>query len=132
MLIAPREKVIIEPMYDPEKIGSIYIPETAKGRSKQGIVKYIGEDCKLVKVGDHVLFGAYAGSTIQLEGEGVLIILFEIDVLAVIEDVGMEVPGLYFRSRDGEYFPANYEMALSLIVKAVDESTLVQTGDFNP
>lgn len=43
-----------------EKIGIIYIPDSAKGVSLRGDVIAVGKDCVWVKPGDDILFGRYA------------------------------------------------------------------------
>jgi chaperonin GroES len=72
--------------------GGILLPETAKEKPKQGVVLAVGpgkrdEDGRLqpmqVQVGDEVLFSAYGGVELTLNGEEVLVISEE-DLLAVI------------------------------------------------
>jgi len=72
--------------------GGIYIPDTAKEKPIEGIIKAVGAG-KLsdtgvrtpltVKEGDRVLFNKYAGSEIKVEGEDFLM-MREDDVLAII------------------------------------------------
>lgn len=67
-----------------EKSGLIHIPESVQRRANQGIVKYRGpETTGQIQVGDHVLFGAYAGDELVIEGEGQIVVLRERDVDAV-------------------------------------------------
>ena len=71
----------------------IVIPDTAAEKPEQGEIIALGSG-KLqsdgtvralqVKVGDHILFGKYAGQTVKLNGEQ-LLVLREEDVLGVIE-----------------------------------------------
>lgn len=65
----------------------IYIPDSAKEKPQQGIVIAVGNGKKdepmELKVNDKVLFGKYAGTSIELDGED-LLILNQSDVLAVI------------------------------------------------
>lgn len=71
--------------------GGIIIPDTAKEKPQEGIViaagtgKYEkGQTIPLVvKDGDRVLFGKYAGSEIKIEGED-LLILREEEVLGIL------------------------------------------------
>ncbi|MCX7945606.1 MAG: co-chaperone GroES [Hydrogenophilus sp.] len=72
----------------------IVIPDTAGEKPDQGEVLAVGngkilEDGKVrpmsVKVGDKVLFGKYAGQTVKVEGEE-LLVLREDDIMAVIEE----------------------------------------------
>src|SRR6266576_215792 len=128
MLLLQRNIVAIIPLFDPDRsAGGIIIPDQAKGRCTQGIVKYLGPKCKNVKIADHVLFNAYTGTTISLEGEGsVLIFLPESGIEAIIEDPATEVLGLYCmerdpRTREKKYFTVTYEMALQFMARAVSE-----------
>jgi len=72
------------------KKGGIIIPDTAKEKPQKGEVVAVAklkkdEDPLPVKKGDKVLFGKYAGTEIEIDGEEYLI-LEESDILAVIED----------------------------------------------
>jgi co-chaperonin GroES (HSP10) len=78
-----RDLAII-PIEDPDRIGHIIIPEEAKQRADQGVVKYKGPDVRFLSVGDHVLFSGYTGEKVSLNDEGVLIVMSEEDVLAVL------------------------------------------------
>ena len=73
---------------DNEKtIGGIIIPDTAKEKPQIAEVIAVGNDedlQKIVKVGDKVLFGKYAGTEIDFEGEK-LLILSKSDLLAIVE-----------------------------------------------
>jgi chaperonin GroES len=73
--------------------GGIIIPDTAKEKPQEGRVAAVGKGKPTddgdvrpldVRKGDRILFGKYAGSEIQLDGEEHLIIR-EDDVLAVLE-----------------------------------------------
>ena len=73
--------------------GGIIIPDSAKEKPVEGIVKAVGsgkvnDDGTRVametKVGDRVLFGKYAGSEVKIDGEE-HIILKESDVLGIID-----------------------------------------------
>lgn len=110
------------PMYDPEYYGQIIIPKSAQERCDQGLVKYIGSEVDLVQPGDHVLFGGYTGTAMELEGEGILIILPEDFVTAKIESPDTEIRGLYFLGSDGKFFPATYEIGMNIIAKGLSES----------
>ena len=72
--------------------GGIIIPETAKEKPLEGIVRAagpgkVGDDGEhltlAVKEGDKVLFGKYAGDEVKLDGVD-HIILKESDILAII------------------------------------------------
>jgi len=78
------DRVLVEPMELEEKVGSIIIPDTAKEKPSMGKVVAVGTDeelVKLLKVGDKVLFGKYAGEEIKIEGKKHLIIKRD-DILA--------------------------------------------------
>jgi hypothetical protein len=130
MLRLLAKNVGIIPIHDAEKIGHIWVPDVAKERVDQGIVKYLGPDCEYAKVGAFVTFSGYSGTRISITdperpdqpGED-LIILNEKWLHAEIVDLpSTDVPGLYFKDRDGEYFNATYEMAMMLIGRALQEA----------
>jgi chaperonin GroES len=87
------DRLIVRRIDEEEKTaGGIIIPDTAKEKPQEGRVIAVGsgkvdENGKLtpldVKKGDRVLFGKYAGTEIQLEGEEHLIVR-EDDVLAIL------------------------------------------------
>lgn len=88
------DRVLIEPASEKEeKIGNIFIPDTAKEKPNEGTVKAVGDgkvtdDGKTVpptvKVGQKVLYGKYSGTEIKENGEDFLIVR-ESDILAIIE-----------------------------------------------
>lgn len=86
------DRVLIRPLdASEEKVGSIFIPDTAKEKPQEGKVEAVGpgriEDGKHiamdVKVGDRVLYGKYSGTEIKHNGQDYLIVR-ESDILAVI------------------------------------------------
>lgn len=112
-------KVAVTPIYDPDKTSSgLWIPDHAKERVDQGIVKYVGSEVEGVKIGDYVLFSGWTGTLVNLEGEGQLIILPEEFITCMVEAPDSDIPGLYFRDREGNYFTATYEMTMHLIADA--------------
>jgi chaperonin GroES len=68
-------------------IGGIIIPDTAKEKPLKGEVVAVGNGTKdeemVLKLGDQVLYGKYAGTELEIEGEKYLI-MRQSDVLAVI------------------------------------------------
>lgn len=81
------ERVLVEPVEEEEKVGSIIIPDTAKEKPSMGKIIAVGTDeevQKLLKVGDKVIFGKYAGEEIKIEGKKHLIIQ-KSDILAKVE-----------------------------------------------
>lgn len=82
------DRVLVKPAPAEEKtIGGIIIPDTAKEKPLQGTVLAVGNGTKdeemVLKAGDTVLYGKYAGSEVELEGEKYLI-MRQSDVLAVL------------------------------------------------
>lgn len=68
-------------------VGGIIIPDTAKEKPQMAEIIAVGTDedlQKIVKVGDTVLYGKYAGTEIEIEGEKYLI-LSKSDILAIVE-----------------------------------------------
>lgn len=125
MLRLNKNRVAIIPIRDPDKIGSFFIPDIAKERTDQGIVKYVGPDCKYVSIGDYVAFSGYTGTLFNIQdperpAEIVedVIIIDEDFIVAVMDDLeNSDIPGLFFRDRGGDYFPATYEMSMHLIAR---------------
>ena|SRR2546421_5375127 len=122
MLTLRGDRVAAVPLFDPDMYSSIIIPDMAKERVDQGIVKYIGSKVETVKIGDHIIFSGYTGTTLSLEDEGILIILPEEFVTAIIDEhTPFDVNGLYFKDTEGNYFTATYEQALRLIAQSMNE-----------
>jgi chaperonin GroES len=95
MKIKPlHDRVIVKRVEEEEKTkGGIIIPDTAKEKPVEGKVVAAGdgkitEDGKKVplevKKGDRVLFGKYAGTEINIDGEEHLI-MKEDDIIAIVE-----------------------------------------------
>ena len=80
------DRVLISPApAETQTASGIIIPDTAKEKPLQGTVVAAGEDEKMIlKAGDQVLYGKYAGTEIEFEGEKYLI-MRQSDVVAVIE-----------------------------------------------
>ncbi len=82
------DRVLIKPAAAEEKtVGGIIIPDTAKEKPLKGSVIAVGNGTKdeemILKAGDNVLYGKYAGTEIELDGENYLI-MRQSDVLAII------------------------------------------------
>ena len=82
------DRVLIKPAAAEEKtVGGIIIPDSAKEKPLKGVVKAVGQGTKdeemVVKEGDTVLYGKYAGTEIEFEGEKNLI-MRQSDILAII------------------------------------------------
>ena len=88
------DRIIVERLEEETTTAAgIIIPDSAKEKPQQGIVKAVGkgkvtEEGKVmpldVKVGDKVLFGKYAGTEVKVDGEE-LLVMREDDIMAVIE-----------------------------------------------
>jgi len=93
----------IRPLYDrivvkrieekEQKVGGLYIPDSAKEKPQEGEVVAVGkgkrlEDGKVVpldvQVGDRILFGKYSGSDIKMDGEEYMI-MREDEVLGILD-----------------------------------------------
>lgn len=82
------DRVLIKPAAAEEKtVGGIIIPDSAKEKPLKGEVKAVGQGTKdeeiVVKEGDTVLYGKYAGTEVEFEGEKYLI-MRQSDILAII------------------------------------------------
>lgn len=73
--------------------GGIVLPDSAKEKPVRGEVIAVGTGAvsdkgdvrpMAVKVGDEVLFGKYAGTEVEIDGEE-LLVMSESDIVAVIE-----------------------------------------------
>lgn len=82
------DRVLILPAPAEEKtIGGIIIPDTAKEKPLKGEVIAVGNGTKdeemVLKPGDTVLYGKYAGTELEVAGEKYLV-MRQSDVLAVL------------------------------------------------
>ena len=92
-LVPLGEKVVIKRLEAEETTaGGIVLPDTAKDKPQQGRVLSVGDGCLLpdgtradhqVSEGDRVLFGAYAGTEVAVDGEE-LLIMNEDEILAIV------------------------------------------------
>jgi chaperonin GroES len=81
------DRVIIESSPTEQKTASgIFIPDTAKEKPLQGTIIAVGDGKKdeplLLKKGDKVLYGQYAGTEIKIDGKNYLI-MRESDVYGI-------------------------------------------------
>lgn len=82
------DRVLILPAPAEEKtVGGIIIPDSAKEKPLRGKVVAVGGGTKdeemVLKAGDEVLYGKYAGTELEYEGEKYLI-MRQSDVLAIL------------------------------------------------
>ncbi|HKK56424.1 co-chaperone GroES [Marinobacter sp.] len=95
MKIRPlHDRVVVRRNEEEEKTaGGIVLPGNAKEKPSQGEVIAVGNGRILdngetralaVKAGDKVVFGQYAGNTVKIDGED-LLIMSESDIFGVLE-----------------------------------------------
>jgi len=95
MKIRPlHDRVIVKRLEEERKTASgIVIPDTATEKPDQGEVVAVGpgkrdDSGKLIemslKVGERVLFGKYAGQTVKMDGQE-LLVMREEDIMGVVE-----------------------------------------------
>ena len=87
------DRILVEPAEEKEtKKGGIIIPDTAKEKPQEGIVRVLGtsktddEGKKIafeVKVGDRVLVSKYGGTEIKIEGKEYKLLSSD-DILAIV------------------------------------------------
>lgn len=82
------DRVLIKPAAAEEKtVGGIIIPDSAKEKPLKGEVVAVGNGTKdeemVVKKGDNVLYGKYAGTELEFDGEQYLI-MRQSDILGII------------------------------------------------
>ena len=83
------DRVLIRPVAAEEKtIGGIIIPDSAKEKPLRGEVIAVGNGTKdeamVLSAGDQVLYGKYAGTELEFDGEKFLI-MRQSDVLAILK-----------------------------------------------
>lgn len=87
------DHVLVKRVEDVEsKIGSLYVPDSAKEKPHEGEIVACGAGFQLkdgrrvaldVKPGDKILYGKYSGSEVEL-GDGNYLVLRESEILAVL------------------------------------------------
>lgn len=83
------DRVLIEPATAEEvTVGGIIIPDSAKEKPLKGTVVAVGDGTKdesmMLKEGDTVLYGKYAGTELEFDSKKYLI-MRQSDVLAVLK-----------------------------------------------
>ncbi len=83
------DRVLIKPTPAEETtVSGIIIPDSAKEKPLRGTVLATGDGTKdekmVVKEGDTVLYGKYAGTEVELDGEK-LLIMRQSDILGIFE-----------------------------------------------
>lgn len=82
------DRVLVKPVPAEEKtVSGIIIPDSVKEKPLKGEILAAGNGTKdeemLVKVGDVVLYGKYAGTELEWEGETYLV-MRQSDILAIL------------------------------------------------
>lgn len=89
-----RDRILIERVAAESRIGNIVVPDTAKPKPQEAVVRAVGAGrltkygtrlAPDVKPGDRVLIGKYAGSEDRTLNDRRLLIVKEDEILAVIE-----------------------------------------------
>jgi len=88
------DRIVVERVQNDSKSkGGLFLPESASEKPTEGVVIAVGTgrlsddgDLKalVVKEGDHVLFGRYAGTEVKLDGKERLV-LREDEIFGIIE-----------------------------------------------
>ncbi|MBP8757865.1 MAG: co-chaperone GroES [Prevotella sp.] len=83
------DRVLVLPAPAEEKVGGIIIPDTAKEKPQRGKVVAVGLGTKdepmILKENDVVLYGKYAGTELEYQGEKYLM-MRQSDILAVLAE----------------------------------------------
>ena len=90
------DRVVVEHVEQDDKtVGGVFLPDTAKEKPQEGIVRAVGNGRTLdngtklsmdVSVGDRIIYSKYSGSEVKVDGKEYLIIS-EKDVLAIVAGV---------------------------------------------
>ena len=83
------DRVLVRPVAAETKTAAgLIIPDSAKEKPLKGEVLAVGQGTKdeqmILKAGDQVLYGKYAGTEIEVENEK-LLIMRQSDVLAIVK-----------------------------------------------
>ena len=88
------DRVVVRRLESDEKTkGGIIIPDAAKEKPQEGEIVAVGsgardESGKLVpldvKKGDKILFGKWSGTEVKIDGQDLLIIMKESDIMGII------------------------------------------------
>ncbi len=94
MSIRPlHDRIVVRRQDERKTAGGIVIPDTASEKPMMGVVVAIGSGKPLdngsvrepvVRVNDKVLFGKYAGTEVEVNGEQ-LVVMREDDIMAIVE-----------------------------------------------
>ncbi|RDC72197.1 co-chaperone GroES [Rhodovulum sp. 12E13] len=89
------DRVLVERVESDEKTkGGLIIPDSAKEKPQEGIVRAVGAGARDedgdrialdVKEGDRILFGKWSGTEVTIDGQE-LLIMKESDILGIVTD----------------------------------------------
>jgi chaperonin GroES len=89
------DRVLVERVESDEKTkGGLIIPDSAKEKPQEGIVRAVGAGVRDedgdrialdVKEGDRILFGKWSGTEVTIDGQE-LLIMKESDILGIVTD----------------------------------------------
>ncbi len=92
-VIPLRDRIVVERLVEDKTAGGILIPATSTEKPVFGTVMAVGSGKVLdngsvlepvVKVGDKVLFGKYAGTEVEIAGKQV-VVMREDDILGIVQ-----------------------------------------------
>jgi chaperonin GroES len=87
--IQPKGEYILVQRREPENIsaGGLFIPEAVKeqDRPAEGVVLAVGYNVRMLSVGNHIIFGKYAGTEYPWGTES-LLFMREEEVIATVEE----------------------------------------------
>lgn len=70
------------------KGGLVIAPEMSQRRPTSGLVKSIGPEVKVIKVGDRALYSMFAGTAINFKQKGTIRIMHEHEIMSRLHGVG--------------------------------------------
>ena len=92
-LVPVGDNVVVKRMESEARTsGGIVLPDTAQSKNRQGRVLSVGDGRRLangeraghsVREGDRVIFSAYAGTEVEIDGQE-LLVMSEDDILAIV------------------------------------------------
>lgn len=68
------KRIVVRPVEPETKIGGIFLPESAQKKPLQGQVCAVSSSVEGITQNDTVVYGQYAGTEVELDGEKLIII----------------------------------------------------------
>ena len=128
------DRVLIEPApAETKTVGGIIIPDTAKEKPLKGTIVAVGNGTKdeemVLKQGDEVLYGKYAGTEIELEGKKYLIRYSATTItIAVDTRVSIKTNRNSLDMLKSGIFASRYSMSLAIMVLYNTSAILLPTS----